>query len=375
MIKRSLKIEKLMNTKQARLYALPAGQGDCLLFQFENNDGVFRHILVDGGNRTKIEFNKLRKTILEILKEGDDGNIDLLVVTHSDDDHISGVLKILADDELNQKIKKIWFNSEKSISDYFKTSFNGTQRYEILESVKGISKSSRNQDYDLYKLLKNDQRWNEEIVVAGKEEIIENLKITVLSPSIEKLRILNEYWPKMPLTGERKIEKSSSKKGFDHDLSYEEFLNNLHKFEEDTAEVNGSSVALLLEWETKKFLLLSDAHPSVIVESLNKINEGKKIKIDALKVSHHGSRKNTNDELLNLLECENFIISSNANKSHYHPDKEALCRILKNNGLDKTKFYFNYDNQQLRSIFLNEESMIVNFPSSIEGGVCLSYES
>ncbi|WP_046206053.1 MBL fold metallo-hydrolase [Acinetobacter radioresistens] len=145
-----------MNTKQARLYALPAGQGDCLLFQFENNDGVFRHILVDGGNRTKIEFNKLRKTILEILKEGDDGNIDLLVVTHSDDDHISGVLKILADDELNQKIKKIWFNSEKSISDYFKTSFNGTQRYEILESVKGISKSSRNQDYDLYKLLKND---------------------------------------------------------------------------------------------------------------------------------------------------------------------------------------------------------------------------
>lgn len=78
---------------------------------------------------------------------------------------------------------------------------------------------------------------------------------------------------------------------------------------------------------------------------------------------------------MNLLECENFIISSNANKSHYHPDKEALCRILKNNGLDKTKFYFNYDNQQLRSIFLNEESMIVNFPSSIEGGVCLSYES
>lgn len=366
---------RLMKKKQARLYALPAGQGDCLLFQFENNEKEFRHILVDGGNRTKIEFNKLKKNIIEILKEGDDGNIDLLVVTHSDDDHISGVLKMLADHELNQKIKKIWFNSEKNINDYFKTNFTGSQKYEILESTKGISKSSRNQDHDLYQLLKNDKRWSEEVIIAGKEELIENLKITVLSPSIEKLRILNEYWPKMPLTGERKIEKSSSKKGFDHDLSYENFLNNLYKFEEDTAEVNGSSVALLLEWETKKILLLSDAHPSVIVESLNKINEGKRIKIDALKVSHHGSRKNTNDELLNLLECENFIISSNANKSHYHPDKEALCRILKNKGLDKTKFYFTYDNQQLRSIFLNEESIIVNFPSSIEGGVCLSYES
>lgn len=363
-----------MNKKQARLYALPAGQGDCILFQFENDEGEFKHIIVDGGNRTILEFSKLKKVILEILQEGRDGNIDLLIVTHSDDDHISGVLKMLANEEINRKIKKIWFNSEKSISDYFKTNFNKTQKYDVQEFVKGVAKSSRNQDYDLYHLLKNDHRWSESIISAGKEKIIENLKITVLSPSIEKLKILNEYWPKMKLTGNRKINKSSGKQGFDHQQSYKEILSNLHKFEEDTSEVNGSSIALLLEWGRNKFLLLSDAHPSVIVESLKKFNLNKKIKIDALKVSHHGSSKNTNDELLDLLDCENFIISSNANKVHFHPDKRTLCRILKNNGFDKTNFYFTYDNQQLRSIFLSEENIKINFPENVEHGVCLSYE-
>ena len=103
MIKRSLKIGKLMNTKQARLYALPAGQGDCLLFQFENNDGVFRHILVDGGNRTKIEFNKLRKTILEILKEGE--NV-LFCTPNNSEEWASAITKLLENSELRTTLKE-----------------------------------------------------------------------------------------------------------------------------------------------------------------------------------------------------------------------------------------------------------------------------
>lgn len=363
-----------MKKKQGKLYALPAGQGDCMLFQFENDGGNFKHILIDGGNRTSLDFINLKKTILQILKEGGDGNIDLLIVTHSDDDHISGVLKMLADDELDKKIKRIWFNGEKNISDYFKTDFNNTQKYQIRKVVKGISKSSRSQDYDLYKLLENDSRWNKELVYFGREEIIDNLKIKVISPTIEKLKILNEYWPKMKLTRKRQIEKSSSKKSFDYDLIYEDFLKNVPAFKEDTAAVNGGSIALLLEWGDKNFLLLSDAHPSIIVESLNELNGGEKVKIDAVKVSHHGSCKNTSDELLNLIECEKFIISANANRTHYHPDKEALCRILMNNGLENTKFFFTCHNRELESIFQTEPDVNVIFPIDKERGVCLVYE-
>lgn len=363
-----------MKKKQGKLYALPAGQGDCLLFQFENEAGVFKHILIDGGNRNKLEFNKLKKIILEILKEGGDGNLDLVIVTHSDDDHISGILKMLGDDQINPKIKEIWFNAEKTISSFFNTEFCKSQSYKIIKTEIGVSKSSRNQDNDLYNILENDSRWSQELISVGKEYSIDNLQIKVLSPTLEKLKILNDYWPKQNLKAKKNIQKSSAKKGFDYELTYDQYLKNTPEFEEDSTPVNGGSIALLLNWGDKKFLLLSDAHPSIVVSSLKTLVEGDELIIDVLKVSHHGSVKNTNDELVNLISCEDFIISANANTNHFHPDKKALCCILKNNGLENTKFYFTNDNSNLRKIFKNEKKVNVIFPEDIERGVCLTYE-
>lgn len=363
-----------MTLKKGKLYALPAGQGDCLIFQFQNENGVYKHILVDGGNKSKFEFKKLKKTILKILKEGNNGDLDLVIVTHSDDDHISGILRILGDTELNPKVKDIWFNAEKTISNFFETEYCESQKYQIIEDISGVSKSSRQQDNDLYDLLESDTRWKKELIYSGKEYFLDNLKIKIISPSINKLKKLNEYWPKQKLKPKINIYKSSSKNKFDYDITYEDFLKNTPKFKEDESPVNGGSIALILEWGNSKFLLLSDAHPSVIVENLKLINNEDKLKIDVTKISHHGSEKNTNDELINILDCENFIVSANANRSHFHPDKAALCRILKNNGLEKTKFYFTHDNEDLRKIFILEKEVNAIFPKDKDMGVCLAYE-
>lgn len=162
-----------MEPISSKLYALPAREGDCLLFQFQNRNGEYRHILIDGGNRTQLDFNNLKTTILEILKVGGDGKIDLAVVTHSDDDHISGILKILGDKELNQRVKKIWFNSEKTINDFFKTKSKDTQKYKVINSENRTVKSSRIQDNDLYDILEIDGRWQKEIILAGKSASID----------------------------------------------------------------------------------------------------------------------------------------------------------------------------------------------------------
>ena len=37
--------------------------------------------------------------------------IDLLIVTHTDDDHIKGIIKFIEDDTLNNYIQEVWFNS------------------------------------------------------------------------------------------------------------------------------------------------------------------------------------------------------------------------------------------------------------------------
>lgn len=355
----------------SRLYALPAKDGDCLLFQFQNNDGKYRHILIDGGNRTQIDFNNLKKTILEILKNGDDGQIDLAIVTHSDDDHISGMLKILSDSQLNKLVKKIWFNSEKTIDSFFKTNNTPTQKYIVSSVTNRTVKSSRIQYNDLYSILDQDERWQRELIKVGMSETIDNLQITVLSPTVEKLKKLNSYWP----TQKQRTVKSSRKKEFDYDISYQDFVKNMPQFGEDTSPVNGASIALLLEWKGKKFLLLSDAHPSTVVRSLRqKYGDSLPIDVEILKVSHHGSSKNTSDDLLNAINCKNFIISANANKKHYHPSKEALSRILLNKGIENTNFYFTYFNLDLKKIFSDETRVNQIFPKNTDKGVCLKYE-
>lgn len=115
----------------------------------------------------------------------------------------------------------------------------------------------------------------------------------------------------------------------------------LNEFKEDDAVHNGSSIAFILEIEDKKMMFLGDAHPSVIVDSLKQLRYSKdrKLKIDLMKVSHHGSKANTSDELLDMIECDKFIISTDGSK-HGLPNKETIARIV--NKHEKCKIYFNY---------------------------------
>ncbi|MDR0824203.1 MAG: hypothetical protein LBN74_03865 [Prevotella sp.] len=47
--------------------------------------------------------------------------IDLLILTHVDDDHIGGVLKWFEQDvDAKDLVKKVWFNSGRLIFEYFK---------------------------------------------------------------------------------------------------------------------------------------------------------------------------------------------------------------------------------------------------------------
>src|SRR5690606_7667099 len=74
-------------------------------------------------------------------------------------------------------------------------------------------------------------------------------------------------------------------------------------FAEDKAVPNGSSIALLAQWKGKTLLLLGDAWPSVVADSLARLGYSKAtpLHVDVLKLSHHGSRANTSPALLEML--------------------------------------------------------------------------
>jgi beta-lactamase superfamily II metal-dependent hydrolase len=363
-----------MNKKECKLYFLPAGQGDCFVLQFQDKDFNYHNILIDGGNRTTLDFKKQKQQLLKIIDNGKKGRFDLVVVTHSDDDHIKGILKLVADDEIEKYVDQYWFNSEKSIASLFGNNFKKTQKYPIVKSVKGAVKSSRQQDNDLYSMLELSSKWNGKVITDQMVAAISGVKINVLSPSIGKLETLNKHWPTQPLkTG---AVKSSGSKKYDYDLSIQELQQRLSNFEQDASKVNGASLAFLIEFHDFKWLFLSDSHPDIVVENLKKLvtSDNHKINIDVVKLSHHGSKHNTNDALLELLDCQNFVVSANANKKHYHPNKETLVRVLDHVGIEKTNFYFVNKNTVIESIFAKNSVVKTHYPPLKEEGIVFTYE-
>lgn len=330
---------------------LKANNGDAILVSYENN-GEIKNILIDtgigatyslksNGRQKDGELKKLIQTIKDSCQK-----IDLLIITHWDDDHIGGVLKWFQDDVEGAKsiIKQIWFNSGTLINKYF-NSDKASEDQNMLNlefnpntSIKqGITFEKYILDNELsHFLIKTD---------TSCIGVIDGAKFTILSPSDLDLKKLLTKWEESPYN------PNTSASNKDYDKTFEELITN--DFQEDNSIHNGSSIAFILQIADKRMLFLGDAHPSVIVDNLKKLEYSKecKLKIDLMKVSHHGSKANTSNELLDIIECSNFIFSTDGSK-HGLPNKETIARIV--NKREKCKIYFNYPTL-INQIFNDEE--------------------
>ena len=86
---------------------------------------------------------------------------------------------------------------------------------------------------------------------------------------------------------------------------------------------NGSSTALLVEHQGASILLPADAFSPVLVPALRALAKRRvihgQIEVDAVKLSHHGSRANVANELLTAVNTKHFIFST-SNKYFNHPN-------------------------------------------------------
>jgi beta-lactamase superfamily II metal-dependent hydrolase len=107
-----------------------------------------------------------------------------------------------------------------------------------------------------------------------------------------------------------------------------------------------------MTYNSKNFLLLGDAYPSTVVDGLKYFgfSEENPLKAEFVKVSHHGSKANTNYELLSLIDSDKFIISTNG--THNLPNKQCLARII--NSKPGVSLYFNYPDL-INEIFSSED--------------------
>ena len=99
--------------------------------------------------------------------------------------------------------------------------------------------------------------------------------------------------------------------------------------------------------------MLGDCYPHNVVDYLRRkgYSEQHPLRVDYVKVAHHGSLHNTSNELMDLIHCNHYIISTNGDKFG-HPDREAFAHILCHPTRDRSEkvhFYFNSDMNTLVS--------------------------
>lgn len=356
----------------------PAKNGDCFLISFKETAEEKKNFLVDCGYVDTFQ-KYLKDDLIQIGKGG--GTLEKLILTHVDADHIQGAIRLLKDNNAEKfiTIKEVWHNTYRHLSEQKEGEIDIKQE-RILQQIirrgylqseskpgeKGISAEQGTTVGAL--LLQGKYSWNSDFnnqaVCIEKRPEIEldaDTNIYLLSPDKQKLEKLKDLW-----TDELKRYGSNFNSGnsqlyddaFEMLVSWEqkkakvaprpisatkETLEELLKtpFDDDNTATNGSSIAFVLQVQNKKLLFLGDAHPSLIVHSLNEYQKENTIIFDLIKVSHHGSFGNISRELLNKIDSERYLISTNGQR-HGHPDKETIAHIITRKADFHRKLYFNY---------------------------------
>ncbi len=329
-----------MAKKFLRIEMLPARHGDCLWIEYGEGSQSNR-ILIDGGPADT--FPRLEQRIQQVPQ----GKrvFELVVLSHVDADHVEGLVRFFADKPPQMTARKVWFNGWRQMK----------RAHGLLGAVQGEFLSALLVKRARYAWDPDASPW----VVPSEGElptvILEGgLSLTLLSPDARKLDAMAKVWQKAVVKAGfnpgdleaawdklAKQKKLLPKKGL---LGVTSGLDSLllSQFTQDQAKPNGSSIAFLAEYGDKSAVLLADAHPSVVTASLKRLCQQRgveRLKVGAVKVSHHGSKNNTSVALLKQLDSPRWLISTNGDQFE-HPDEECIARILKY-GTPK-EMWFNY---------------------------------
>jgi hypothetical protein len=336
---------------------LPAGHGDALVVEW----GAHR-MLIDAGTFHSWDDVRAR------LKQRRSDAYELFVVTHVDEDHIGGAIALLDDPDLRHRVSSVWFNGFVHC-DAPRLEREGSGVLNVLGPVNGeqLTKRIRNTGLD----------WNEPFawgpvarsrgvdiggpVVVPDDGALPALdlpgdaRLVLLSPTFDRLERMAGVWEKDVrkaglVPGEGDADHNKAPSPFDKDVDELPPVIDRDALEamasqrkRDQSAANASSIAFVLEFDGKRVLLAGDAHPSVLAASLVRYGAmvGEPVpRIDLVKLSHHGSGANVSATMVKKLQCDRFLISSNAD-NFGHPDDSALARLILAGDVPST-FYCNY---------------------------------
>lgn len=326
---------------------LPAQQGDALWIEYGHPPQA-RRVLIDCGTPPTYPVIKERIEALPVH----DRRFDLLVVTHIDTDHIGGALNLLADRSLEGLFAEVWFND----GDRLPPCPNPDRG-----PIDGVimTKVLQHREIGPNRLLGgaavvSDGGTLPTVTLPG------GMVLTVLSPGNAQLARLSCTWatvlrkagldPAGPSIEE--LARRARQKGievFRGVTSLDVTALAGSSFRPDNSSANGSSIAFLAEYGGRSCLFTGDGFPSVLTVSLARLRQERgldRLVVDAIKLPHHGSRRNVSAELIRSVAGRAYLFSTDGSVFG-HPDPEAVARVIRFGG-PAPQLVFNYRSEQNR---------------------------
>jgi hypothetical protein len=342
------------------LEAVYAGKGDALILHYGTKTRP-RWILIDGGH-TGVYDGFLRPR-LEEIRLANPGRLDadhrlpleMVMVSHADEDHLLGVLDLTANlrsEDPGQprapvSVDQLWFNGfsdliagkpgagepdaeEASILDGLArtASFGGPGGLPIPASMRGDRDlravvASTAQGRRLLKdaeflVIDVNKQHDGGLVMRGGEHgssvaLTGGLKLRILGPDEERIDKLRRRW----------------KKDLEKILKKEQSTAEAAAFS-DASPFNLSSIMVLVERGGRRMLLTGDGRGDDLRDGLEAeglLDAAGRIEVDLFKVPHHGSSRNVKEETFSDITAAHYLIS--ANGEHDNPDP-AMLDMLKN---------------------------------------------
>lgn len=349
-----------------RLEALRARQGDCLLLHY-GDDNAPKRILIDGGTRGV--FGNFLEPRLEALitESGAPLELELLMVSHIDDDHVKGILDLTAklrqqsqdNVPLSYKVRTLWHNAFDDIVGHHAGALAGAARNGIstASTGDGVPESVRLEHAGALVLanvaqgrqLRDDAATlgltvNEgngaPLVSTGDpmddlHDLGAGLTLRLLGPLQADLDRFQQEWDK-------EIEKLGVAQAAS--VRATEYA--------DNSVYNLASLVVLAEREGKTMLLTGDARGDKILEGLRRaglIEEGGSLHVDLLKLPHHGSDRNVETDFFRRITADHYVISGNG--LHGNPELATLQMIFAARGDDPIHLHLTYAPSEMVNSF------------------------
>jgi hypothetical protein len=317
----------------------PATDGDCLLVRWGDQEASC-HIIVDLGRGATW---KAVKPIFGALK-----NIELFTISHIDSDHVAGAVSMVREAKAPFNPIRVWFNARQQ-----------HERAELRSKIEPFSPAEGeklSRGIQKFKWSRNGMFESKVVSTDSSEaegwiDIANGLRLLLLSPDDSGLAALLATWDQeLKKAGLRPFDPDVDE--FDDNDKFEPLAGSpdvvsLAKtaFTPDPSPSNRSSIAFVVEWNSKRLMLTGDSHSEVLEKRLKPFAdaEGGRFKVDLVKVAHHGSHGNTSADFFKMIDCQRFAFSTDGSRRHGHPHPETIARILVNDPDRMKTLYFNYD--------------------------------